>query len=238
MLAESCPYFLEQMLVEERQERSSISQLTPPGSPRTEPRGRMSTDDDTEIEGKVYPINLNLDTITPSMSASLARRPNRRALRSDSPVRSAPSGDGGSIMREMAINTALTSKSMKKAFKGSPINTRLNLATTTPKNFTRFVTRIGTRSDCLTNAGDLVSLQEEIIEIFSWENPSRTVAFMLGYILLCLFPVLCLILPQSLFLYYLARQYYLKAKRHTGFDQAKINPSLQYLKNMQFSMYI
>jgi hypothetical protein len=78
-------------------------------------------------------------------------------------------------------------------------------------------------------------LQEQVIEIFSWENPSRTVAFMLGYILLCLFPSLCLILPQSLALYFLAQQYYFKAKRHAySSEPTKLNPSLQYLKNMQF----
>jgi hypothetical protein len=203
----------------------------------------MSTDDETEIEGKTYPINLNLDTITPSMSASLARRPSshRRVLRSDSPFRTAPPGSvfggdiNGSILREMAINTALTSKSMKKAFKGSPINTRLNLATTTPKNFTRFVTRLGSWLSSYQSEY-LVEFQEQVIEIFSWQNPSRTVAFMLAYILLCLFPSAFLILPQSLFLYYLARQYYFKAQLHTGYDTTKnkINPSLQYLKNMQF----
>jgi len=51
----------------------------------------------------------------------------------------------------------------------------LNLFTTTPKNFTRFVSRIG----------PIVDFKEGIEDILNWKNPPKTIVAMVGWIVLC-----------------------------------------------------
>ncbi|KAJ3156326.1 hypothetical protein HDU89_004108 [Geranomyces variabilis] len=123
-----------------------------------------------------------------------------------------------SIVQELITNTAMNSAAMQKAAKEPP----LNLLTTTPKNFTRFVSRLG----------PVVSFQEDVIEVLTWQNPPKTVIVMVTYIFLCIYPTLLIVAPQMLLIYMIMRNYYAKAKKEAVGQ--KTSGNVQYLKNMQF----
>ncbi|KAJ3181740.1 hypothetical protein HDU87_000758 [Geranomyces variabilis] len=123
-----------------------------------------------------------------------------------------------SIVQELITNTAMNSAAMQKAAKEPP----LNLLTTTPKNFTRFVSRLG----------PVVSFQEDVIEVLTWQNPPKTVIVMVTYIFLCIYPTLLIVAPQMLLIYMIMRNYYAKAKKEA--IGQKTSGNVQYLKNMQF----
>ncbi|KAJ3153747.1 hypothetical protein HDU86_005080 [Geranomyces michiganensis] len=123
-----------------------------------------------------------------------------------------------SIVQELFTNTAVNSAAMEKAAKEPP----LNLLTTTPKNFTRFVARLG----------PVVGFQEDVIEVLTWQNPPKTVIVMVTYIFLCIYPTLLIVAPQMLLIYIIMRNYYAKAKKEAV--GKKTSGNVQYLKNMQF----
>ncbi|KAJ3392304.1 hypothetical protein HDU92_008535 [Lobulomyces angularis] len=180
-----------------------------------------------EKEESILSAANNNNTLTPSMSASLAPPHNNSRTFTRSKTSPSFSGsDTGSFINELAVNTAISSQEIKKASSiKTGLTARLNFATTMPKNMTRFIMRLG----------PLVAIQDDLIEIFTWKNPYRTVAIMLVYIILCLYPTLFLIVPQTAFIYYLIKQYYRKTK-HIAMNkkETKINVNLQYLKNLQF----
>jgi hypothetical protein len=98
----------------------------------------------------------------------------------------------------------------------------LNLVTTTPKNFTRYVTRLG----------PMVHFLNGMQDVLSWENPSKSAACLLGYCLLCLYPRLVFILPQILLSWLIAYQYFYPGVLRP--KQSSRDHALQYLENMKF----
>ncbi|KAJ1985913.1 hypothetical protein H4R33_003676 [Dimargaris cristalligena] len=74
----------------------------------------------------------------------------------------------------------------------------LNLLTTTPKNFTQFVNKIG----------PMVELHNILVDIFSWKNPWRTAECMLVFTILCLRPVLFALVPLLTIIGIIVRNYY------------------------------
>lgn len=98
----------------------------------------------------------------------------------------------------------------------------LNLVTTTPKNFTRYVTRLG----------PMVRFIKGIDRVLSWENPSKTSAFLLGYILLCLYPRFFFVLPQAYLTWLMAYQYFYPGSLRPR--SAPKDHAIQYLDNMRF----
>ncbi|KAJ1906441.1 hypothetical protein IWQ60_012085 [Tieghemiomyces parasiticus] len=74
----------------------------------------------------------------------------------------------------------------------------LNLFTTTPKNFSQFVNKIG----------PMVELHYALIDLFQWRNPVRTIEAMVLYSALCLRPVLLPLMPFFLVLFVIGRNYY------------------------------
>ncbi|KAJ3113328.1 peroxisome- protein [Phlyctochytrium bullatum] len=138
------------------------------------------------------------------------------------------SGSSGSIMQDLLASTAQQSVQLNKQKKeASP---PLNLLTTTPRNFTRFVSRIG----------PVVDVFDTITDIMTWKEPANTVIALLSYIILCIYPVLFVILPQIFLIYLITRNYYRKTKLEVV-GKKSIAPSstlsttsAQYIKNMQF----
>ncbi|KAJ3414824.1 hypothetical protein HDV05_005981 [Chytridiales sp. JEL 0842] len=130
------------------------------------------------------------------------------------------------FVQDLIANTALSSASMKKERKDAP----LNLLSTTPRNFTRFVARLG----------PVVDAFDAITEIMTWKDPSRTLVALLAYIILCIFPTLFMILPQFGLVVIITRNYYNKTKqevtkkRSGGAYTTISTTSAQYLRNMQF----
>ncbi|KAI8816315.1 integral peroxisomal membrane peroxin-domain-containing protein [Fimicolochytrium jonesii] len=123
------------------------------------------------------------------------------------------------IVADLIASTAINSAAMRRASSDQPA---LNLLTTTPKNLTRFVLRLDA----------VVQFQEELTEVLTWQNPSKTLVVMSIYVFLCLYPILFLVSPQLLIIYLIMRNYYEKAKtRATG---QTTTPKVQYLKNLQF----
>jgi hypothetical protein len=77
------------------------------------------------------------------------------------------------IVQELMANTALTSVALNKERKDPP----LNLLSTTPRNFTRFVSRLG----------PVVDLFDAVTDIMTWKDPPRTLVALLAYIILCMY---------------------------------------------------
>ncbi|TPX60999.1 hypothetical protein SpCBS45565_g07362 [Spizellomyces sp. 'palustris'] len=125
-----------------------------------------------------------------------------------------------SIVQELITNTAMNSAAMEKAAKDSA--PPLNLLTTTPKNFTRFVARLG----------PAVNFQDDVTEVLTWQNPPKTIIVMVTYIFLCIYPTLLIVAPQMLLIYIIMRNYYKKTKKEVV--GRKTSGNVQYLKNMQF----
>ncbi|TPX59554.1 hypothetical protein PhCBS80983_g02436 [Powellomyces hirtus] len=123
-----------------------------------------------------------------------------------------------SIVQELITSTAMNSAAMEKAAKDPP----LNLLTTTPKNFTRFVMRLG----------PVVNFQDDVTEVLTWQNPPKTVIVMVTYIFLCIYPTLLIVAPQMLLIYIIMGNYYKKTKKDVVGQKTSTN--VQYLKNMQF----
>ena len=106
-------------------------------------------------------------------------------------------------------NLTLFEKEKKTDFKD--FKEPLNLLTTTPKNFTRLVSKIS----------PIVQGQEELIKILEWVEPIKSSAVLLLYILTCLYPWLILFFPTFYIFYIL-------------FNASPTESSSQYMKNMQF----
>ena len=97
----------------------------------------------------------------------------------------------------------------------------LNLLTTTPKNFTRMVSKIK----------PLVDFQDEIIDVLSWTNTGKSMAYLLGYCLLCLYPTMIFLMPHLYVISIIVRNYCTpsNAKKQDGLPS-----QAQYIKNMAF----
>ncbi|KAJ3196090.1 peroxisome- protein [Irineochytrium annulatum] len=180
-------------------------------------------------------LNIDDHLLPASANASpraVARRvgPNRsRTIANGGPSDDfATSPTSGSLLQDLLASTAKESMNIKKASKDAA--PPLNLLTTTPKNFTKFVSRVG----------PVVELFDTIEGIMTWKEPSATIIALLCYIILCIYPTLFIILPQIFLLYLITKNYYKKTKLETvGKKAAGLQPSLsttsaQYIKNMQF----
>ncbi|KAJ3267490.1 Ras guanyl-releasing protein 3, partial [Blyttiomyces sp. JEL0837] len=76
------------------------------------------------------------------------------------------------LIKDLMTNTAINSVSLNKERKeASP---PLNLLTTTPRNFTRFVTRLG----------PVVDLFDAVTDIMTWKDPTKTLVALLGYVII------------------------------------------------------
>ncbi|KAI9206137.1 integral peroxisomal membrane peroxin-domain-containing protein [Polychytrium aggregatum] len=97
----------------------------------------------------------------------------------------------------------------------------LNLLTTTPKNFLRFVNTVG----------PLVELHSEVIGILTWKNPSKSFLCWISILFFCLHPKICIFLPQTVVASFIAYKYCVRATQpaQTGADN-----SVEYRRNMQF----
>ncbi|KAJ1656828.1 hypothetical protein IWQ61_003662 [Dispira simplex] len=76
----------------------------------------------------------------------------------------------------------------------------LSLLTTTPKNFTQFVNRIG----------PIVELYNALRDIVEWKHPWRSLEFAFGFTLLCLRPAWLMLSPFVLGLSIIVRNYYVR----------------------------
>ncbi|KAJ3326406.1 peroxisome- protein [Blyttiomyces sp. JEL0837] len=105
----------------------------------------------------------------------------------------------------------------------------LNLLTTTPRNFTRFVTRLT----------PVVDIFDGVTDVLSWKEPAKTLVALFSFILICLYPSVFIILPQTVLLYIISRNYYQKTKLEVVGPSNASGPSItatssEYLRNMQF----
>ncbi|KAJ1336196.1 hypothetical protein BSLG_007513 [Batrachochytrium salamandrivorans] len=81
-------------------------------------------------------------------------------------------------------------------------NPTLGLATLLDVN-TKFVAR----------QGPLVWIQDTLTEIIMWQNPPKTICCILAYIVVCLYPILFCILPQTAIIYVIAASYLDRARK-------------------------
>ncbi|KAJ3370008.1 hypothetical protein GGF31_004859 [Allomyces arbusculus] len=102
-----------------------------------------------------------------------------------------------------------------------PRETSLNLLTTTPKNFNRFISRIG----------PIHSLERGFLDLIKWRNKTLTMLAMAVYTLVCLYPMALVVAPQVLLLYHLSLGYYehtkarAMAELRTGKSQPRSSPA-------------
>ncbi|KAI9140559.1 Peroxin/Dysferlin domain-containing protein [Paraphysoderma sedebokerense] len=107
----------------------------------------------------------------------------------------------------------------------------LNLLTTTPKNLTKFVHRVG----------GLRQFEKDVKELFTWKDPIKTLLAMAVWTIMCLNPILFTIAPHLALIYHLARSYYGKTRRralgvpepHSEAGPPNLKPS-EYKANLQF----
>ncbi|RUS31019.1 integral peroxisomal membrane peroxin-domain-containing protein [Jimgerdemannia flammicorona] len=71
---------------------------------------------------------------------------------------------------------------------------------TTAKNFSRFVSRCGV----------IFEVKEYVLSILNWENPADTTVAMVGWILICFYPKLLLLIPQLVILNIIITNFYKK----------------------------
>ncbi|KAJ3293946.1 hypothetical protein HK104_004102 [Borealophlyctis nickersoniae] len=170
------------------------------------------------------PPNQMAPTTPPTPSAPQKHRPTTRTIPTTPTTPTpTPASQKPTTLEKILSHTARTSAAMEKAAKEA--KAPLNLFTTTPKNFTRFVTRLD----------PVVEAQDELIAVVTWENPYKTGVVLAVYVVLCLYPMLLTILPQLVILYIIARKYYERvATEATPASRPKVDRSAQYMKNMQF----
>ncbi|KAJ3024352.1 hypothetical protein HKX48_000027 [Thoreauomyces humboldtii] len=167
---------------------------------------------DADASGRTLVMRRKSEPAVPGKAITAPRKPPTKRTQTNRDDREM------SIVQELMTNTAVNSAAMERAAKEPP----LNLLTTTPKNFTRFVTRLG----------PVVNFQDDVTEVLTWQNPPKTVIVMVTYIFLCIYPTLLIVAPQMLLIYMIMRNYYQKAKKDAV--GSKTSGNVQYLKNMQF----
>ncbi|KAI8824067.1 integral peroxisomal membrane peroxin-domain-containing protein [Fimicolochytrium jonesii] len=199
-------------------------------SDRTPTTGEFTSDlqlydrslSDTDSRGAMLPLRRKSEShviIPGSKAVTAPKKPLTKRTRSGNASDSGQEKEKEmSFVQELMTHTAVNSAAMQRAAK----EPSLNLLTTTPKNFTRFVSRLG----------PMVGFQDDITEILTWQNPSKTFIIMVVYVFLCIYPTLFIVLPQLLLIYNIMNNYYTKTKKTvTG---KKPSANVQYLKNMQF----
>jgi hypothetical protein len=117
--------------------------------------------------------------------------------------------------------TAAHSECIKQQVKD--IKPPLSPFVTTPKNFARFVGRVGI----------LVSIQDTVIDLITWKHPAHSIIAIFIYTFLCLNPRYLILIPHAVIFYHIGLNYYRKAK-NIQIKKSKYSANVQYLKNMQF----
>ncbi|KAI8054073.1 hypothetical protein BDF22DRAFT_743045 [Syncephalis plumigaleata] len=133
-----------------------------------------------------------------SSAASLARRASNRRFKSNMSMDNASTSQQSSFIQDLIVSTAANQMAMEKSIQ--PMS--LNLVTRTPKNMQRFVQR----------AGALGAAENGIKYIMTWQSPSTTMLCMVGYALLCLYPILITIIPHLVILHLIISNYFKRAK--------------------------
>eukprot|EP00158_Paraphelidium_tribonemae_P007439 Partr_v1_DN28244_c3_g1_i1_m76019 putative Integral peroxisomal membrane peroxin len=144
-----------------------------------------------------------------------------------------------SVIRSLLETTAEKAAELRKQSRGPP---KLKILSTLPKNFTRFVMKVG----------PLSALQYRIEGIFAWAVPSETFLVMAIYTLLCLNPFLLMLLPHLAFIGLIGYNYYIHLGEQASKKKSKLSKQdssrsikpidpkqiypeeIHYRKNMQF----
>ncbi|TPX49351.1 hypothetical protein SeLEV6574_g01528 [Synchytrium endobioticum] len=142
---------------------------------------------------------------------------------------------------DVSIVHGLTSATVKAAMnmesERKAAQPPLNLLTTTPKNFAKFIHR----------AGVIRAAHEEIMSVLMWENSGKTFMWMIAVIILTLYPYFLVITPQATIIYIILRKYYEKARKQAHVEAPKKSDtgpiasqsmtgisSAEYARNMQW----
>lgn len=107
----------------------------------------------------------------------------------------------GTIVQELMGSTALHSKQLAKEREAA--SPPLNLLTRTPKNMTRFVSRVG----------PMRQAEGFVLDLFMWKDPVQSTLALFVYTLFCLYPYLLLVLPQIIVTIVVVKCYYSKAEK-------------------------
>lgn len=102
--------------------------------------------------------------------------------------------------------------------------------TTMPKNFHRFVCKVG----------PLAKFQDKICSLLSWENPPETLLLMAVYGFLCFQPILIMFIPHLILFHIISNNYSSRLTGNISKKTKPLNPSqyypdhINYSKNLQF----
>ncbi|KAL7749328.1 hypothetical protein RI367_005199 [Sorochytrium milnesiophthora] len=100
----------------------------------------------------------------------------------------------GEYVNDIIASTSVHAAAMEKKTR----EPSLNLLTTTPKNMTRFMARVG----------PLHAIELHVRDILSWKNKTKTCLALSVFTIYALYPVLLVITPQLALIYYIAERYY------------------------------
>ena len=198
----------------------------------------------TASDGKDTPSLLRqrslLFNLRPGRTTSTTSRKSMADIKQTSSAESglqsvAPQRRSGSVIHDLLEKTAEKAEGLKK--KQPP---KLNFLTTLPKNFTRFVMRVG----------PMAELHGRIEDVFAWKSTTETLLVMALYTLICLNPFLLILMPNLLIVGLISDNYYKNItsapKRHRqtksdaslkSVDSGKaptVPEDINYMKNMQF----
>ncbi|KAK9723010.1 hypothetical protein K7432_002260 [Basidiobolus ranarum] len=105
----------------------------------------------------------------------------------------------------------------------------LNLFSTTPKNFAKFVERVG----------PVATFQDRAVEILTWESTTQTLCVMAIFSFFCLNPKLLFLIPQVILLNIISKSYFSKVRERASSQASKTVKATpiedtSYSRNMQF----
>ncbi|TPX33078.1 hypothetical protein SmJEL517_g03903 [Synchytrium microbalum] len=168
----------------------------------------------------------HINTVSSPSSASRSKTPSPLKTSQSLPPPS-PSTPDVSIVAGLTNSTVKEAINMEAERKAS--QPPLNLLTTTPKNFAKFITRVGV----------IREVQDEVVSVLMWESNGKTMFVMALVVVLSLYPILLIITPQAAIIYLIVRKYYAKAKgqiKSTSGEASAVPVSStgDYSKNMQF----
>ncbi|KAI9346390.1 Peroxin/Dysferlin domain-containing protein [Zopfochytrium polystomum] len=148
-----------------------------------------------------------------------------------------------SLVHTVFATAAIAEDEMKRADAAGVNRPPLNLLTTTPINTVRLILRFGP----VANSKDV------ILDLLAWKDPLVSAACMLAYVILCIYPILVLVLPQLVILGIIAYNYRQRQTQPADPSPVNIDPPVpdnpnteelfrkmsklaksQYAKNLQF----
>ena len=142
------------------------------------------------------------------------------------------------FFRSFIDNAALRASEFSNKNKGLP---PLNVFTTLPNNFRRFVMRVG----------PVAHFQDRVEDILLWRNTSETLIALMGFTIMCFNPLLVIFVPHLILVWVISSNYYANLKRAKSKKSAELlvegdlipapsqssstrPSSISYPKNMQF----